>query len=244
MEKEITGKISKITKPASKTFTKHDGTFFTIWSIGLNVNSEWYNIKSDSSEGTKQFLFSSKLNREFQPGDDVRIFLQPEDKQGKYWKIKAIVPYSPTDDVPVEEIEEAPKKEGGTLTQEGVLTTVAKTGGIKIDGGDWINPSAVVKQKIEVDPSVLEDLKTKRGSRVEVKFNPSKTDTYEAVKVLEEQPQKQLNPKSKQTSDYKPSDSSYKAMAVSYSKDLVIADKIKIDEMLDTAEKIFSYIRG
>ena len=244
MEKEITGKISKITLPVSKTFTKRDGSSFSVWSIGVNIKNEWHNIKSDSAEGTKQFLFSSKLNRGFQVGDEVRIFLQPEDKEGKYWKIKAIVPYVPTDDVPIEEIEDAPKKEDGTLTsplqKEGILTTVAKTGGIKIDNGDWINPTAVVKQQISADPSVLEDLKTKRGSRVEVIFNPEKPDTYEAVKVLEEQPQKQVNPKQ----EYKPNDSSYKAMAASYAKDLVIADKIKIDEMLDMAEKIFSYIMG
>jgi hypothetical protein len=233
MEKEIQGKIQKITAPASKTFAKRTGGTFTIWSIGINVNGEWHNIKADSEGSAKQFLFSTKLNRQFNVGDEVRIYLQAEDEQGKYWKIKAIVPYSPTDDVPVEEIEDAPEKEQGTLTQEGILTTVAKTGGIKIDNGDWINPSPPVRVQL-ANPADLDALKAQQGNKVSVTLNNKDATHYDKVKTLTEM----------HTETKAKDNPSYKAMAVSYAKDCYIASKITKDEIIPMAQKLYEYIWG
>ena len=259
MEKEVIGKISRITAASSKEFNKKKGGTFTIWSIGINVDNNWYNIKSDTESSASQLLQSVKLNRKFEVDDKVKLFLQSEDAQGKWWKIKAIVPFNPTDEFEVEQVEDAPIKESDTLNLEGTLSIVAKTGGIKINDGDWINPTAVVKQQFSVEPSALSELQSKKGQVVEVilsiedatkyvsvmsKDNPE-DKSAEALGTSEEKEAHNKYENSKTDVDKKwekKNQRDYRAMAVSYTKDLVIGGKLELDKMKSTAQEIYGFI--
>ena len=106
---DVKGVIKRIVSPVSKTFTakkgKNAGNPFTIWSIGIQMSDgEWYNIKGDSEDKVKEYLHCQKLERDYVEGDEVKIYLETEDAAGKYWRITSIVPWGPTDEVPVEDV--------------------------------------------------------------------------------------------------------------------------------------------
>ena len=122
--------------PVSKTFTakkgKNAGSSFTIWSIGIQMDDgEWYNIKETTEEKALEALNCQKLERDYEMGDQVKIFLEAEDAASQYWRIASIAPWNQTDEVPVEEVKdegevlakaeekvEEAKKEAGVDTKE------------------------------------------------------------------------------------------------------------------------------
>ena len=110
--KDVEGVIKRITQPSSKEFDiKHGpkkGGKFTSWSIGILLDNDWYNIKATDEAKVLEYLYGTTINRNYQIGDEVKIYLESEDDAGKYWRITSIVPLSPMDDVPVEKVGDNP----------------------------------------------------------------------------------------------------------------------------------------
>jgi hypothetical protein len=107
--KDVQGIIKKITLPVSKTFMakkgKNAGNEFTVWSIGVMLDDgNYYNIKGNSEEAVLKYLYCEKFTRNYALGDEVKIYLEAEDQEEKYWRIASIVPLNPMDNVPVEDI--------------------------------------------------------------------------------------------------------------------------------------------
>jgi len=239
---DVVGIIKKITLPTSKNFKiksgPKKGQDFTIWSIGVQIGNNWYNIKGDSEQKVTDCLKSIQLNRPYNVGDEVKLFLEAEDDAGKYWKIISIVPHTPMDEVPVEEIEEANK---GRITQEGILSVVASTGGIKIDEGDWINPN--IQAKATQKPAELKMMQGKnvivvlddQGKYAEIKLNEDKKEVIMNGEIG-------IKPEEQKTDWNKKNKRDYRAMAIAYAKDLVIENQIKLDKMKAVAQDIYEFI--
>ena len=134
--KDVKGIIKRIvTPPVSKTFTAKKGPNagkpFTIWSIGIQMDDgEWYNIKTKTAEKAEEYLRCQKLDRKYDVGDEVKIYLEAEDAAGQYWRISSIVPWGPTDEVPVEKVldeaealVEKEKEDDGEVTEAEVKKT-------------------------------------------------------------------------------------------------------------------------
>lgn len=93
--KDVAGKIVQIAQVTSKDFTAqkgpNKGKNFTIFSLGLKLdNGEWYNIKANSESKISDMMNCQKLNRLFKVGDEIKMYLESEDMEGKYWKITSI----------------------------------------------------------------------------------------------------------------------------------------------------------
>lgn len=125
--KDIKGVIKRIVSPVSKTFTakkgKTAGQPFTIWSIGIQMDDgEWYNIKGKTEDKVNEYLRSQKLDRNYEEGDEVKIYLETEDAAGQYWRITSIVPWGPTDEVPVENVVDEGEEVAEEKEEEGEIT--------------------------------------------------------------------------------------------------------------------------
>lgn len=111
--KDVQGVISKITRPSSKEFPikngKNAGKTFTSWSVGIQLegSEEWYNVKGTTEDGVLKVIGNARL------GDEVKIYLESEDPEGKYWKISSVSLLS-SSNVPVEDV----KDEHKSYTQE------------------------------------------------------------------------------------------------------------------------------
>lgn len=260
MLKDVTGIIKKITLPASKEFKVKSGPKagkdFIVWSIGIQmIDNEWYNIKGDTQEKVTADLKSVQLNRNYQIGDEVKLFLEAEDNAGKYWKIISIVPHNPTDDVPVEEIDDKPHDNqvpGVTpgIIKEGILSVVSITGGIKIDDGNWINPNAKAKVQF-ANPVELKILQSTKGGKVKVTLDPNDQNKYSEITLtdvadgydeIETESKQAIKPGEKKTDWDKKNQRDYRAMASAYSKDLVIGGKLELNKMKATAQEIYEFI--
>lgn len=269
MLNDVVGIIKKITLPASKTFKiktgPKTGQDFTVWSIGIQIENNWYNIKGDSQEKVMNGLKSVQLNRDYNIGDEVKMFLEAEDAAGKYWKIISIVPHNPTDDVVVEEIEEVSddnpqvgETDSGVptgaspgvdkaLIKEGILSVVAKTGGIKIDDGDWINPNAKAKAQF-LNPVELKILQSSKGGKVTVVLDDNDQSKYDTITLIDRNSETTnvtniANKSEEKKTDWdKKNRQDYRAMSISYAKDLVIGGNLPLDKMKSTAHEMYEFI--
>jgi hypothetical protein len=120
--KDVTGVIKKITQPASKTFTakrgKNVGNEFTIFSIGVMLDDgNYYNIKGKTEEEVLKYLYCLKFTRNFAVGDEVKIYLEAEDDEQKYWRIVSITPLNPMENIPIEDLSGDLKDEDSTLDE-------------------------------------------------------------------------------------------------------------------------------
>ena len=253
MVNDVIGIIKKITIPASKTFPikvgPKAGQGFTVWSIGIQIESNWYNIKGNSEAMVTSYLNSIQLNRNYQIGDEVKLFLEAEDAAGKYWKIISIVSHNQTNDVPVEEIEDTEKlgeTDSGVptgaphLIKEGILSVVSVSGGIKIDDGEWINPNAKAKVQF-ANPVELKILQSTKGGMVRVILDSEDKTKYSEITLIDNKPSKPVE-KEKKTDWVKKNQRDYRAMAAAYSKDLVIGGKLELDRMKPMAHEIYEFI--
>jgi hypothetical protein len=93
--KDVVGEIKKVGEISSREFIIKNGPNagkpFTTWSQGICLDDgAWYNIKSPKKEKVEEVLINSDTKANFKVGDNVKIYLESEDEEGKYWKIAAI----------------------------------------------------------------------------------------------------------------------------------------------------------
>lgn len=113
---------------------------------------------------------------------------------------------------------------------KGELRVVAKTGGIKVGSSDtWINPTPEAKKDVL---EKIDEMKKLVGEIVEVTMNEDKY--YSAVKPTGEKPVK---------SNYTKEDNKTKSYALSYSKDLAVAGKIEVNQIIDNAQKFNEWLK-
>jgi len=111
------------------------------------------------------------------------------------------------------------------------ITYVAKTGGLKFEGEDdiWYNPSPDVKKYAT---------KELVGCEVEVTISENNIVTF-LSKTAPAQGQKSV-------ANFTGGDESEKrkirSMAIAYAKDLIVAERVPKDNLLNAAETIFNYI--
>ena len=170
--KHITGTIQRITEPKPKEFTKKkDGEKFTIYSIGIMLNNEeWYNIKANTPEKAEEHLTTEEGT--ITEGDEVTLYLEAEDKEGKYWKITSITLEKS------EKEEKASDKEGVEgeqveLTEEKLEETESGTPKGKSHVPKALTPKDIQpnkeeKKKPEKDMGIVEDFKTKEADKYEL----------------------------------------------------------------------------
>ena len=99
VDKQVTdfsGTISRISDVREKKVTsKKDNKEYTFYELGVLLDSggstgeNWYNASASSEAKAKTYLHCQKLDRDYQVGDKVKIYL--ESKEGKYWRITSIV---------------------------------------------------------------------------------------------------------------------------------------------------------
>jgi len=113
--KDVVGIIKRITQPKDKEYPKKDGTKFTIWSVGIQLdNDEWYNAKAGKEENVRSMMFCKEKERDYAVGDAIKMYLEQEDDAGKYWKIVTISPIG----VPGEEMIGDPVAESEKILAE------------------------------------------------------------------------------------------------------------------------------
>lgn len=185
--KDIKGTIKRIvTPPVSKTFVAkkgpNKGKPFTIWSIGIQMdNGDWHNIKAADEEKALEYLKCQKFQRDYKEGDEVKIYIEAEDAAGQYWRITSIVPWGPTDDVPVEEVKdesevladaekviEAEKKEKEEITDKEVAEAdeqyhIKPVGEVKPEA-----PKEAQKETPQKERAAVEDYKTREADKYEL----------------------------------------------------------------------------
>jgi hypothetical protein len=81
-----------------------------------------------------------------------------------------------------------------------------------------------------------------RGSEVEITLQNIEKHIFTFLTIKKEQPQIIEGVKNDSVSKQEEEKRRYRAMAISYSKDLVIAEKISESEMVSIADGIFFYI--
>jgi hypothetical protein len=109
--KDVVGKIAQITAITSKDFTAHKGKNagkkFTIYSLGIKMDDgNWYNIKANSEDKINEMMLNTATQQLYKVGQEIKIYLEAEDEEGKYWKISSMKLNNPMDSVEEEFIED------------------------------------------------------------------------------------------------------------------------------------------
>lgn len=124
-------------------------------------------------------------------------------------------------------------------SKEGKLSNVSKYGGLMLnDDKTWLNASPDIKADITTR---LDALRSKRGCIVRLNINDS--NQWTAMEVLEEKKEDE-KPQLSTANALSNEDTKLRSMALSYSKDLCIGNKIDVEKIIDTAEKFVRYIKG
>ena len=102
--KDVQGEIKRVTDITEKEYTvkqgKNAGNTFKSYSIGICMDDgNWYNIKDTNKERAQEILINQKTNENFKPGDTVKIFIESEDPEGKWWKIISITDMAKEEDM-------------------------------------------------------------------------------------------------------------------------------------------------
>ena len=89
--RDVIGVIEHITSMSTKDgIAKRTGNKFTTFNVGVKLDDDtWHNISEFKEEKVIDKLKSTELDRDFEPGDQVKIY--EESKDGQYWNIKAMV---------------------------------------------------------------------------------------------------------------------------------------------------------
>jgi hypothetical protein len=195
--KDVTGVIKKITQPVSKTFTakkgKNIGKDFTVFSIGVMLDDgEYYNIKGKTETDVLKYLYCDKFQRNYSIGDEVKIYLEAEDAENKYWRIASITPLNPMDNIAVEdlsgdeseEVEEEPSKQAA-IPEEDEATVLDKATKAA-DEQYHIKPVEVTPKQATIQatattvsaPKTVEEAQTKDIKRVN-DYKTTDADKYE-----------------------------------------------------------------
>ena len=110
--KDVTGVIAQISGLTTKEVTsKKDGKKYKLFSIGILLDDDesWHNISGFKQDKVEEVLKSIDLDRNFEPGDQVKIYEESKDNQ--FWSIKAITSIGPKEEyleepAPVKKLEE------------------------------------------------------------------------------------------------------------------------------------------
>lgn len=109
---DVVGVIKRITKLNSKNFPRKQGKTFTVYSIGIQLgDGKWHNIKNTKEDKVWDVLQCKELDRRFQIDDEVKMYIEAEDTDEKYWKVTAITIMTPTDSIVEEEVKDGPYEE-------------------------------------------------------------------------------------------------------------------------------------
>jgi len=180
--KDVVGAIKRITEARSKEFHSSKGPF-TIWSIGVLMdNGDWYNIKANDKAKAESYLVCDAWKRNYKVNDEVKLFLEAEDDEAKYWRIVSIVPHSPTDDVKVEMVgePEEPKEKEPKPTEE-ELEEATKEADKKFNVKPLESPKKEEPKKTELTPEQTKRLETEadKVTKTVKDFKGSEADKYE-----------------------------------------------------------------
>jgi hypothetical protein len=97
--KDVVGNIVQISNITSKEFTAHKGKNagkkFTIYSLGIKIGNDWFNIKANSEDKINEIMLCPQTKSLYEVGNEVKIYLEAEDDEEKYWKITSIKLNSP-----------------------------------------------------------------------------------------------------------------------------------------------------
>jgi len=115
--------------------------------------------------------------------------------------------------------------------KKGRIQIVAKTGGILFEGEEdiWYNPIDSCKQYVKKDfqGNLVEITLTEENGRYfsYIKKAEGESGSSEVIGNISEEPKRR-----------------YRAMAISYAKDLIVEGKIEMNQFRTVSSKIFDYI--
>ena len=118
-------------------------------------------------------------------------------------------------------------------TKEGIIAVVSKYNSIKLEGDDnWYSPEGKCKEYVKKDLV---------GSKVEITMKDDKKFTF--LKVLEKSESKG---EQNERPSYQGTEQTglNKRCALICAKDLVVAGKIKTEELIDYTDKMFRFMEG
>lgn len=134
---DVIGVIKKITQAVEKEFEikkgPKAGEKFHVVSIGIQLeNEEWFNIKASTVDKANDYLWTSADKKaKFSVGQEVKIYLESEDEEGKYWRIVSMVPHGEMDEIEVIDMSDAKPIPVKQAVLPGAEPTLAKEEPVK-----------------------------------------------------------------------------------------------------------------